>query len=135
MAVRFEGVAESEMRARLAEAWRSVVPDIPLDLKSAEDSLDKYYAPDRIRSRLIGIAAAGAGLIGCLGLYGMAAFGASRRMLEGQASNHYYAIDARGTDPVLTEQRTKAAILAAHNSAVGTSVQAHAEQMKRMPQR
>jgi len=60
---------------------------------------------------------------------------ASRRMLEGQASNHYYAIDARGTDPVLTEQRTKAAILAAHNSAVGTSVQAHAEQMKRMPQR
>ena len=56
-------------------------------------------------------------------------------MLEGQASNHYYAIDARGTDPVLTEQRTKAAILAAHNSAVGTSVQAHAEQMKRMPQR
>jgi hypothetical protein len=60
---------------------------------------------------------------------------ASRRMLEGQASNHYYAIDARGTDPVLTEQRTKAAIMAAHNSAVGTSVQVQAEQMKRMPQR
>jgi putative ABC transport system permease protein len=82
MAVRFEGVPESEMRGQIAEAWRSVAPGIPLDLKSAEDSLDKYYAPDRIRSRLLGIAAAGAALIGALGLYGMAAFGASRRMLE-----------------------------------------------------
>jgi putative ABC transport system permease protein len=82
MAVRFEGVPQAEMRARLAAAWRSVAPDIPLELVSAEDSLDKYYAPDRIRSRLFGIAAAGAALIGCLGLYGMAAFGASRRMLE-----------------------------------------------------
>jgi putative ABC transport system permease protein len=82
MAVRFEGVSEPEMRAHLAEAWRAVAPGIPLELKSAEDSLDKYYAPDRIRSRLMGIAAAGAALIGCLGLYGMAAFGASRRMLE-----------------------------------------------------
>ena len=82
MAVRFKGADEPEMRARVAQAWRSAAPGIPLDLKSAADSLDKYYAPDRIRSRLIGIAAAGAGLIGCLGLYGMAAFGASRRMLE-----------------------------------------------------
>jgi len=82
MAVRFEGVAEPEMRERLAEAWRSVAPDIPFEISSAEDNLDKYYAPDRVRSRLIGIAAAGAALIGALGLYGMAAFGASRRMLE-----------------------------------------------------
>ena len=31
----------------------------------------------------------------------------SRRMLEGAGGgNHYYSIDARGTDPVLTGQRT-----------------------------
>jgi hypothetical protein len=59
---------------------------------------------------------------------------ASRRMLEGNASSHYYTIDARGTDPVLTEQRTKAAILAAHNSAVGRSVQVQQEHVKRNPQ-
>ena len=81
-AIRYEGVPEAEMRTRLAEAWRSVAPDIPLELKSVEDSLDKYYASDRIRSRLFLIGALGAALIGCLGLYGMAAFGASRRMLE-----------------------------------------------------
>ena len=60
---------------------------------------------------------------------------ASRRMLEGQASNHYYTIDARGTDPVLTEQRTRAAIAASHSSAIGTSVQAQQEHIKRTPQR
>ncbi len=82
MAVRYEGVSEAEIRARLALAWHSVAPDVPLELASAQDSLEKYYAPDRVRSRLFGVAAAGSALIGCLGLYGMAAFGASRRMLE-----------------------------------------------------
>jgi hypothetical protein len=60
---------------------------------------------------------------------------ASRRMLDGNASNHYYTIDARGTDPVLTEQRTKSAILAAHNSAVRASAQVHSEKVLRTPQR
>ncbi len=81
-AIRYEGVPEPEMRARIAEAWRPVAPDVPLELSSVSDSLDKYYAADRIRSRLFGIGAVGAALIGALGLYGMAAFGASRRMLE-----------------------------------------------------
>jgi len=60
---------------------------------------------------------------------------ASRRMLEGNASNHYYTIDARGTDPVLTEQRTRQAIIAAHNSAVTKSIQVQQEHLKRTPQR
>jgi len=81
-AIRYDGVPEPEMRARIADIWRSVAPDVPLELSSVSDSLDKYYAADRIRSRLFGIGAVGAALIGCLGLYGMAAFGASRRMLE-----------------------------------------------------
>ena len=59
----------------------------------------------------------------------------SKKLMTKTGGDHYYAIDARGTDPVLTEQRTRAAIMAAHNSAVGTSVQVQAEHMKRMPQR
>ncbi len=60
----------------------------------------------------------------------------SRRMLEGMSGgNHYYSIDARGTDPALTEQRTRAAIISAHNSAVGTSVAVTSENLKRSPQR
>jgi len=58
----------------------------------------------------------------------------SKRMLGGSASSHHYVIDARGTDPVLTEQRTKAAIIAAHNSAIGTGFQVGQEHLKRTPQ-
>ena len=60
----------------------------------------------------------------------------SRKMLEGASGgNHFYSIDARGTDPVLTEQRTRVAIMAAHNSAVGTGFQVQQEHLKRTPQR
>jgi phage-related minor tail protein len=47
----------------------------------------------------------------------------------------YYTIDARGTDPVLTEQRTRGAIVAAHQSAIVNSVQTNDELAKRRPQR
>ncbi len=60
---------------------------------------------------------------------------ASQRMLSAPAQNHYYTIDARGTDPVLTEQRTKAAIIAAHNSAVSGGFMASQEYVKRTPRR
>jgi hypothetical protein len=60
----------------------------------------------------------------------------SRKMLDGAGGgNHYYSIDARGTDPVLTEQRTRAAIMAAHNSTIGNSVAVTFERLKRTPGR
>jgi len=60
----------------------------------------------------------------------------SRKMLDGAGGgNHYYSIDARGTDPLLTEQRTRVAIMAAHNSAVGTGFQVQQEHLKRTPLR
>ena len=49
-------------------------------------------------------------------------------------TNIFYSIDARGTDPVLTEQRTKAAIVAAHQSAIVTATKVQAESAKRKPQ-
>jgi putative ABC transport system permease protein len=81
-AVRYSGVDEAEMRKRLAAAWRSVSPDIPLDLISADDNLGKYTRPDRNRTRLFAVGAGAAALIGGIGLYGMAAFSTSRRLLE-----------------------------------------------------
>jgi putative ABC transport system permease protein len=81
-AVRYEGVSEPEMRHRLTDAWQAAAPDVPLTMTAALDSLDKYYKPDTNRSNLFGIGALVAALVGCIGLYGMAAFTASRRMLE-----------------------------------------------------
>ena len=59
----------------------------------------------------------------------------SARKLVGGGGDHYYSIDARGTDPALTEQRTRDAIIAAHNSAVGNAVAVTAERVKRTPAR
>lgn len=81
-AVRYEGVPEPDMRQRLEAAWKSTVPEVPLQIISAVDNLDKYYKPDRNRSHLFEIGALVAACIGCIGLYGMAAFSTSRRMLE-----------------------------------------------------
>jgi hypothetical protein len=47
----------------------------------------------------------------------------------------FYSIDARGTDPAQTEQRTRTALLAVHNSSITNAVQVQADRMKRVPQR
>jgi len=80
--VRYDGVPEAVIRARLAAAWRSVAPEVPFQVKSAADNLDTYYESDRNRSNLFSIGAVIAALIGCIGLYGMAAFNTSRRARE-----------------------------------------------------
>jgi hypothetical protein len=60
---------------------------------------------------------------------------AIRRGQGSTGPNIYYTIDARGTDPVQTEQRTRAALIAVHSSAISNSVQVNAERIKRTPQR
>lgn len=49
------------------------------------------------------------------------------------SGNVFYSIDARGTDPVATEQRVRLAIGAAHNSAVKTSFLGFTEHRNRTP--
>jgi len=80
--IRYEGVPQEEMRSRIQEAWRKVAPEVPLEIISANDNLAKYYKPDDNRSHLFLIGALVAAAVGCIGLYGMAAFSTSRRMLE-----------------------------------------------------
>jgi hypothetical protein len=57
----------------------------------------------------------------------------AQRMFGGGGDSHYYTIDARGTDPVLTEQRVYRAIKAAHDSAVSSAVQATIMRNQRVP--
>jgi hypothetical protein len=58
---------------------------------------------------------------------------ASERMFSETGGTHFYTIDARGTDPVLTGARVEAAIRAAHNSAVGMSIRASRDRVRRNP--
>lgn len=58
---------------------------------------------------------------------------AMQRGEGGGGSNHYYTIDARGTDPVLTEMRVARAIKEAHGDSISKSVQVQADRSRRVP--
>jgi putative ABC transport system permease protein len=80
--IRYQGDSEAATRAALNKVWRHINPDVPLDAYSAAEKLDVFYKPERDRSHLFDIGTGIAALIGCIGLYGMAAFNASRRVRE-----------------------------------------------------
>ncbi len=80
--LRYAGISEPVMRDRMQQAWRAVAPEVPFKVVSAEENVDEYYKPDRNRSNLFSVGAGVAALIGCIGLYGMAAFNTSRRARE-----------------------------------------------------
>ena len=76
------GRGEAEIRARLEAAWRKAAPGVPFEGKTALANLDRYYKPQRDRSNLFSLGAAVGAGIGCIGLYGLAAFNTSRRTQE-----------------------------------------------------
>lgn len=80
--VRYEGVSEAAIRASLSRLWRQINPGVPLDADNVEVYLNAYYQPERDRSHLFTIGTGIAALIGCIGLYGMAAFNTGRRVRE-----------------------------------------------------
>lgn len=80
--VRYLGKSEPAMREQLRKLWRQVAPDVPFDATTAVANLDQYYKPERDRTNLFTIGAGIAALIGCIGLYGMAAFNTGRRVRE-----------------------------------------------------
>jgi putative ABC transport system permease protein len=81
MIVRYEGDPKVILD-RLETAWRLVLPNAPFEGKTVEASLNPFYEPDERRGRLITLGAVVASLIGCLGLYGLAAFNSERRTKE-----------------------------------------------------
>ena len=81
-AVRFAGVSDAEMMARLQAIWRREASTVPFLGKTAEDSLSDYYVPDEQRARLFTVGSLLAVGIGCVGLYGLAAFNTARRFKE-----------------------------------------------------
>ncbi|NVN13204.1 ABC transporter permease, partial [Nguyenibacter vanlangensis] len=81
-AIRFAGSTERAMLAALARSWRQLVPDIQFDAASADDRLARFYQPDQRRGQLFTAGAVVAIAISCLGLYGLSAFNATRRLGE-----------------------------------------------------
>lgn len=79
--VRYAGDRRTVMD-NIGAAWRSVEPSTPFAAKTVEEALNPFYEPDERRGRLITLGALVSALIGCLGLYGLAAFNSERRTKE-----------------------------------------------------
>jgi putative ABC transport system permease protein len=80
-ALRFTGDPRT-MLDKVAERWRQVIPTVPFAGETADRRLADLYAEDQRATRLVGIGTGLAVLIGCVGLWGLAAFSTARRVKE-----------------------------------------------------
>ncbi|MHB8285597.1 MAG: ABC transporter permease [Caulobacteraceae bacterium] len=80
--VRYSGANPKVVMARMEAQWRAIAPTIPFRARTIEDNLAHYYRPDDQHGRLFTLGAVLAVGIGCVGLYGMAAFNTARRTRE-----------------------------------------------------
>jgi len=79
--VRFTGDPRATLAAVRA-VWERMAPTVPFDGDTADKRLNQYYEDDDRATRLFGIGAGLAVLIGCVGLWGMALFNTARRVKE-----------------------------------------------------
>ena len=79
--VRYNG-DPGAVRDRLERVWKRIAPDVPFEARFADDIVRDLYAPEEARARIFAIFSMLAVVIGCLGLFGLAAFTAERRTRE-----------------------------------------------------
>jgi putative ABC transport system permease protein len=80
--VRYAAADSRTVMEAMETAWRRIAPTVPFQARTIEQNLDKYYAQDDHQGHLFTLSAVLAVMIGCLGLYGLAAFNTSRRVRE-----------------------------------------------------
>jgi putative ABC transport system permease protein len=68
--------------ADLRKAWEKNVPGVPFSADFVDDRIRDLYRAEEARGQIFGIFALLAVIIGCLGLFGLAAFTAERRTKE-----------------------------------------------------
>lgn len=72
----------SNVLARVRAVWLRMAPQVPFPGKSADSPVERYDEADERDTRLFGIGAGFAVLIGCVGLCGLASCNTQRRIRE-----------------------------------------------------
>jgi putative ABC transport system permease protein len=79
--VRYTG-DPAEIKAAVERQWKQYVSDVPFNAKFSEDIVGEMYKKEDARAQTFAAFALLAVIIGCLGLFGLAAFTAERRTKE-----------------------------------------------------
>jgi putative ABC transport system permease protein len=81
MMVRYRGDPAS-IKAAIERTWKQFTNDVPFNAKFSEDIMGELYAKEDARAQIFAAFSLLAVVIGCLGLFGLAAFTAQRRTKE-----------------------------------------------------
>lgn len=79
--VRYEG-DPAGIEAAVSRQWKQIANDVPFEAKFSEDIVRRLYRSERSRAEIFASFSILAVIIGCLGLFGLAAFTAQRRTKE-----------------------------------------------------
>jgi len=81
MVIRYNG-DPTAVRSQVEAAWKSMVSDVPFESEFSESVIAELYKAEDSRAQMFAGFALLAVIIGCLGLFGLAAFTAERRTKE-----------------------------------------------------
>ena len=81
MIIRYNGNPKA-IRAAVEQQWKQITTEVPFNAQFGEDIISHLYKKEDARAEIFGAFALLAVLIGCLGLFGLAAFTAQRRTKE-----------------------------------------------------
>lgn len=70
------------VREQIEAIWKRLAPEVPFNARDVTEIVHNLYNRDETRAQLFGMFAILAVVIGCLGLFGLAAFTAERRTKE-----------------------------------------------------
>jgi putative ABC transport system permease protein len=81
MVIRYRGDSD-QVRNEIETKWKELAPTVPFEAKFSEDIVRGLYKAEDSRAKLFAAFSLLAVIIGCLGLFGLAAFTAQRRTKE-----------------------------------------------------
>jgi putative ABC transport system permease protein len=81
MIVRYRG-DPATVRSAVEQQWKQITSEVPFNAKFSEDVIGEMYKKEDARAQIFAAFSLLAVIIGCLGLFGLAAFTAQRRTKE-----------------------------------------------------